>query len=417
MNEWQRIWCDLVSMPTGLLLMGVIAMIAIVTTLAFPAADVFHTGLFQALLGLLCINMFFCTIRQIKQLWNSYRWLTPPAYVNYPKTRITVSATDNLVQRIETFLVTSGYRYKLGEEAQQLLICADKGMIGRYAAIGVHVAILMIALGALVGNLLGFMTTVNVGVGDAAGFPLEKNAIRQAEIRLTDFQIEYYPDGNVAEYTSVVQVTAGQVAIQDEIKVNHPLKICNVVLYQTGYGYQARVDQYANGTSKSNVWLLEDGRFQIDAVRNIEVQMIRYVPDFDPRRPTVSRSHFPNNPKILYAIYQNGQPLDWGVADVGQHIRIPDMEGWVQFSDTRSYSTLDVKYDPGIFLVFPGFVLLAIAFFASLYTRRYHQLFLTVVPIANEVIVTITAFRLPVAKKNRLLAELSKVLLEREDSL
>lgn len=412
MNEWQKIWHDLSSMHTALILMALIIAVAVAATIAFPAADVFHAVWFQVLLGLFCLNMTLCIVRQVRVLWRIRRSAPPVApQSDWHQTTVTVAGGSHLLPRLEKFLAARHFRYTTVTGAGETLVYADRGMLGRWSTLAVHGAILLIALGACIGHVGGFNTTVNVGVGDSVPLPRVRGG-EPAEIRLNDFQVDYYADGSVSEYTSDVTVTGGTAVRHGVVRVNHPLQFNHIVMYQMSCGYQVRTEQFSDGGGVvSSVWLDEDGMLSVDGQRAISLQMIKYVPDFDPRHPAVSRSPLAQNPKVLYVFYQNDQAVDWGIAEIGQHLRLSGTNGWLQFSAVRPYSSFAVKYDPGLPLVFTGFGLLSLAFLGSM-LLRYHQLWIKLAAGTAGVHITAAVGRLPQDKSRRLMEELAQFLVK-----
>ena len=363
-------------MRIALILMTVIVVIALITTLFFPHVDVFHSFWFRAILTLFCVNMTFCTIRQFKGLLQLSQAV--------PQTRRGASWQQQqwkgVAEKadIEQFLTSRRYRLHVEQTDKGTSLYADKGLAGRWGTVGVHTAILIIALGALIGNIFGFAQSIQIGKAETLTVPLNQSGSQHAQLFLKDFQIEYYSDGSVSEYISDITIAAYNEQVEKAIKINHPLDFKGITIYQMDYGYQVLAqNHHADGAVASSAWLVDEGKLVIDQKRDIYLQVLQYVPDFNPRRPAVSLSPYPNNPKVLYAFYQNGEAVDWGVADFGQKMRLKGYDTWITFADVRPFSLLDVKSDPGVPVVMAGFLLLSGAFFFSMLIR-YHQVHITI---------------------------------------
>lgn len=406
-NEWQRLLYDLSSMKAALGLMGIIAGVGLVATLVFPQADVFHSTWFRALLAVFCLNMAFCTFRQVRTLF-TLTACVPHINPNpgWHQAKVQVSSEIDVEAVVEDFLKSARYRYEVVEQGSSRVYHADKGLAGRWSTVGVHVALLIIAVGALTGNLFGFTSTILVGQTEAVQLPLNKSASSVAQVTLNDFRIEYYPDGSVSEYISNVSVAADAERVDGVIKVNHPLTFKSVTMYQMGYGEQVLTRHYGpDGNAFDSQWLPDEGKMLLDASRNIELQVIKYVPDFDPHRPSVSRSPVPNNPKVLYAFYQDKEPVDWGVADMGQRLRLNGYDTWVQFDDIRPFSELEVKADPGVPIVMTGLLALSIAFCLSMYLR-HHQMCIKISQGSKGASVEAAINRLSIHSGEKVIADL-----------
>ena len=405
---------SLFAMRTAVFLMIVIICVSLVATLYFPQADVFHTRWFQALLALLCVNMAICTVRQFRQLVA----LTKTLPYNVPSGNWQQKQWNNKLQvhDITEYLRTHKYRFQIQDTAQAAIIYADKGLIGRWGTVAVHTAILLIAVGALTGNLFGFINTIQIGKNETISVPLTKNGSQQAQLTLNDFRIEYYPDGNISEFISDLTIAAGDEKREQTIKINHPLQFQDISVYQMDHGNQVLAQlQRIEGNSVTTAWLADDRRMVIDQEQGITLQVIQYVPDFNPHRPAVTLSPLPNNPKVLYAFYQQEKAVHWGVADFGQILRIQGHDTTVTFLDVRPYSLLDVKSDPGVPVVMTGFFLLSLAFFISVLVR-YHQLQIKITPVASGSKIHVSVSRLSVSAAEQLMAEIEVCLVKGEDS-
>ena len=398
----------LTSMRSAIVMMMVIIGIALIATLFFPQADVFHALWFQALLVLFCLNMTVCTIKRIRALmtltravpmikpapgWMKKEWLGS----------VDAAAAEELLRR-------KGYRYQRQDTTQGTVFSADKGLSGSWGTLAVHVAILIIALGALIGNVFGFTQSVVIGKGETIAVPLNKSGSIQAQLVLDDFRIEYYPDGSVSEYISDLRIEAGSEKAAQSVRINHPLDFRGITLYQMDHGYQVLAEQQAaGGAPQESLWLSQSASLAIDKEQGITLQVINYVPDFDPHRPAISLSPFPNNPRVLYAFYQQGNAVQWGVAALGQPLVLQGLDKKVVFADVRPYSLLDLKSDPGVPVVMVGFLLLSVAFFFSMLIR-YHCLFIQVILLAKGTKITAAVSRLTAAPAEVLMTELEREL-------
>jgi cytochrome c biogenesis protein len=139
-------------------------------------------------------------------------------------------------------LVSKGYEVFLKGGS----LYAFKGISGRFAPIGVHVALLAILGGAAYGALAGFEGQVMLPEGGdflvssalqnapvaLPGSPLPGGANRV--LRLDKFVIDYRSDGSIGQFRSVLTQLDldGRRLGQQEISVNQPLRFGGVTVYQ-----------------------------------------------------------------------------------------------------------------------------------------------------------------------------------------
>jgi len=105
----------------------------------------------------------------------------------------------------------------------------------------VHLSILVMIAGALIGSFFGLDADVNINEGEMV------NAVRLAGekgiynldflVRCDKFAVEFYDNGTPKTYRSDLSfIRNGRVEYQDALLVNHPLTFANLRFYQSSYG-------------------------------------------------------------------------------------------------------------------------------------------------------------------------------------
>eukprot|EP00892_Ulva_mutabilis_P008991 jgi/Ulvmu1/6464/UM003_0095.1 len=128
-----------------------------------------------------------------------------------------------------------------------------KGISGRFAPIGVHIALVLILFGAALGALGGLEGQVMVpeggeflvanrlrgGFTTVPGLLLPEGA--RKVVRLDSFAIDYRADGSVGQYRSVLTESdlQGRPEKQKEIYVNEPMRFGGITIYQTDWAIAA----------------------------------------------------------------------------------------------------------------------------------------------------------------------------------
>lgn|GEM_PF-517614 len=391
------LWSWFISMRTGLLLLGLIAGLSIIGTL-IPQEDVgsnanpifqllglydmYHTFWFRMIMGLFCINIILCSWHRFPILWkNSFSTpIIPKVLKDFPITGEYKTSVESTYARgmVEQVLRNTGFRV---QEQDNGSLYADKGRLAPWGTLAVHLSLLMIVCGALLGNLRGFSTTIFIPVGEcvlisAQDYPVEKNFA----VRVNDFKTEYYRQGGVADWISDVSILVqDKEIVRQELKVNHPLDFEGVRFYQSSYGQTIKIAFFdVKGQLVQEGAVPEGAGIDIVGKRGLVVHAVRYIPDFDPARPMVSKSQEPINPRVLYILYEQGKELNRGVAVPGEIIEIKDL-GRVVFQQVIPYTGIQMKKDPGLPLVIGGFVFMTVGFFVSLYSH-YIQLWFTFTP-------------------------------------
>ena len=171
------------SIKTAVCILTLIILACAIGTF-IPRGDIYHSGWFIGLLGLLWCSIFICTIKRPK--------LRPQAF----STVIT------------------------------------------------HLGLLVILLGALVTGIFGergFMLIYEKHNQDTFIYAGDKFKTLDFKIHLDDFSIDYYDEANkpqrfVKNFSSrVTVIEQDKEILKDTIKVNHPLKYKGYSFYQSGY--------------------------------------------------------------------------------------------------------------------------------------------------------------------------------------
>lgn len=345
------------SMRGGMTLLAVVTVLSLVGTVT--AFDIYHSSVFRVTVGLLCCNLLFCSARRLQGLLRTVRgnrMLSLPLPLLdkggavervWQTKRPLASALD----RVERLLRLKGFVVQRNDEAG---LYAVKGRMAAWGAFAVHVAILLIVGGATYGQVYGFSRDIVLPVGGVQELQVVP-AQAPLQITLHDFKTIYYADGSVADWISDVSVQQGtQPALRQDVKVNQPLRYAGIHLYQMSYGNLLQMELLdANGAVKQEGTVAE----QEWLVGQVDPELlIKPIEWLAPRR-------------IAYVAYYRGQPLAWGVAELGERISLGKEQGALRFVAVLPYAGLQVKHDPGLPLVWSGFLLLTGGFFISLYSR------------------------------------------------
>lgn len=380
----------LTSMKTGLLLLAVIILFSIAGTIipqertlstvgpvfrffyyTLNLGDIYHSWWFSFLLFCLCLNIAVCSFSRLPALFKT-TFFTPswlPSIAWQKEHRLSASPDDAMGILSHT-LDQAGFRVW---DVTPYRICARKGQLAPWGTFLVHVSVLLIALGAFYGSVAGFRYTIQMAPGDSVliGAGEYSGTGRPFTLTLKAFTTEHYSNGQISDWISTLEIVQNEKnEARQEVKVNHPLSYQGISFYQSSYASLYPVEQRSAGRTVQTVRLQEKEPYIVDEQQGIAVVPIKYLPDFDAQNPMVSRSVNPVNPHIIYLAYAGGRPLGMNAIAIGKPLLLPGSSAEVIFHPVQQSSGLEVKYDPGLPLVFAGFALMSLAFFASLYPRR-----------------------------------------------
>jgi cytochrome c biogenesis protein len=243
---------------------------------------------------------------------------------------------------------------------QKNSIYAYKGLIGRFAPIIVHGAMLVILAGILLASIAGFQSQELIVKGEiiqTQNITGENilSSIPKDFIRVNDFWIEYGKKSNTKQFYSNISLLSnnGKEKKSYTTKVNYPFRYKDLTFYQTDWNivglrvkiknniFQIPTQNYKNKTTWISYSDNEYGRF-----------IILY-----------------NNLEGYFQIFsEDGQSL----GKIGLNDLIGNSQ--VQIVDVITETGLQIKADPGIPIIYGGFFLLMISTLVSY--KSYNQYWL-----------------------------------------
>jgi len=250
---------------------------------------------------------------------------------------------------------------------QRNMIYCYKGLIGRIAPIIVHFSMILILLGTIVGAVFGFKaqeivpktesfyTQHILTMGPSAVIP-------KRFTRINDFWITYTKTKTISQFYSDLSIlnNQGNEIKRKTISVNNPLVFNGIYYYQTD-------------------WNLIGLRFQIMTDQLIEYPLINIFGNQEKVWLTwIANKDNPNEGLIIIisnlegycSIYNNlGQFL--GNLEINETISFGQS---VTFFEIISSTGLQIKTDPGIPLIYSGFLFLMISSLISYIT--YSQIWI-----------------------------------------
>ena len=322
--------------------------------------NMYRSWWFLTLLVLLLMNITLCSIKRFPRVW---RVITQSPKVLdeglFRRLRYRGSVRRGVsIERAEEEAreILDSRFGKVREERQEdaVTFYVDRGWYGRIGSYVVHLSILILAVGAIYGGLVGFKGYVVIVEGQTIDrVPLRgKNSQIQLpfSIRCDDFQVIYYPGSQQPKdyYSDLVVLRDGIEVQRKRIEVNHPLIVDGIYFYQSSYG----IDQSSTVTLDV---LDPSGKVAAPAVKVGARQTFNVLGD--PATYAIEE---------IYPTSVGGQPavkmnqfLGSGRREFFLAKAAPDRDrsrgGAVYFriSDTeiREYTGLQVAWDPGVNLI------------------------------------------------------------------
>jgi cytochrome c biogenesis protein len=317
---------------------------------------VYRTWWYLALLIWFGASLLACTYKRQLPAW---KWFTREQKLyskpqQFQKFALSVSVPQTSIAPLVQHL--QARRFYVVHDSNR--IYARKGLIGRMAPIFVHISMLLILLGGVIGALTGFMAQEMVPSGQTfqiqnvseAGPWAVSQGLQDWSVRVNRFWIDYLPTGEIDQFYSDLSVldAAKQEVDRQTIHVNQPLRYKGVTLYQASWGI-AGIKVKLNNSPELEFPM---GRLQVPNGQLWGTWV--------PLKPDLSDgvSLIVQDLQGLVLIYDMQGQL---IATVRQGMAV-DVKGIrLAIVDVIGSTGLQIKADPGVPIVYLGFALMMLS--------------------------------------------------------
>ncbi|KAB2603046.1 cytochrome c biogenesis protein CCS1 [Pyrus ussuriensis x Pyrus communis] len=324
-----------------------------VLTLGFD--HMFTSPIFLSLLALLGASLMACTYTtQIPLVKVARRWNFMQSSEAIHKLGFSDSLPRASVQDLGVVLMGAGYEVFLKGPS----LYAFKGLAGRFAPIGVHLAMLLIMVGGTLSASGSFKGTVmvpqglNFVIGDVMrpiGFLSTPTESFNTEVHVNKFYMNYYDSGEVSQFYTDLSLLDldGKEVLRKTISVNNPLRYGGITIYQTDWSISA-------------LQVLKDneGPFNL-AMAPLKINGDKklygsFLPIGDVNAPNVKGiSMLARDLQSIVLYDQEGKFA--GVRRPSSKLPIEIDGNKIVIVDAIGSSGLDLKTDPGVPVVYAGF--------------------------------------------------------------
>jgi cytochrome c biogenesis protein len=338
--------------------------------------DMYHSWWFLFILVLFTVNLTCCTVDRFPKMWK---------VVRNPRTKLDGSLEKSLslsdrwkrkgplsewAGKYAEALSASFAKPMVTEDGDEIHLYAETGVASRFGVYVTHLSIIIIFIGAILGNVLGFKGYVNILEGDAVARVPVRGGSRTMDlgftVRCNAFSLETYPSGQPKAYKSDLSVIeGGREVARKTIVVNDPLQHKGIWFYQSSYGQSGGTTAQVavarkDGTPMGSLALAPNESVPVDGYGI--VRGVNYDQNFQGNGPALQVVvEKPGQPAASFWLFKASPDLDRQRADS------------LVFSfgglNSKMYTGLQVAKDPGVNIVWLGCALMTIgiimAFFLS----------------------------------------------------
>lgn len=346
--------------------------------------DMYHSWWFITLLYVFSLNLVSCSIKRLPHV---FKFITEPALVLGEEQRNSFKLKKELSfsgpiekgkERLAEFLGKEFSAPVVTEHNGEYHLFAQKTAWCRLGVYVVHLSILVIFIGAIIGSLFGLKGFVTIVEGTGVNSFEGRNGQQIPlgfEVFCDKFDVDFYTTGSPKEFRSTLTVLENGKPVPGfskvKVIVNDPLNYKGFVFYQSTYGQaSAGSEHYITATPKNGgvpekltvqegvpVTLKNGTIFKLlEATQEVR----QFAPGFSGPAARVEVTRKGAEPQVFITFKnfpevnaQRGDALVFGY------------EG----TNARQYTGLQVAKDPGVWVVWLGCTLMVvgigIAFFMS----------------------------------------------------
>ncbi|CAI9765529.1 unnamed protein product [Fraxinus pennsylvanica] len=324
-----------------------------VLTLGFDR--MFSSPVFLGTLALLGASLMACTYTtQIPVLKVAKRWSFLYSTEAIRRQEYSDTLPRASLQDLGIILMGAGYEVFLKGPS----LYAFRGLAGRFAPIGVHLALLLVMAGGALsatGSYKGSVTVpqgLNFVIGDVlgpSGFLSTPSESFNTEVHVNRFYMDYYDSGEVSQFHSDLSLFDfnGKEVMRKTISVNDPLRYGGITIYQTDWSLSAL-----------QITKDDEGPFNL-AMAPLKINGDKklygtFLPVGDADSPDVKGiSMLARDLQSIVLYDQEGKFA--GVRRPNSKLPI-DIDGFkIVVVDAIGSTGLDLKTDPGVPIVYAGF--------------------------------------------------------------
>jgi cytochrome c biogenesis protein len=354
--------------------------------------DLYHSLWFRLILGTLALNLIICSLERFPSAWKRFQAAPKldrsKPFDDLPSHRnFSAVGTFDEALSLAAGILKAKYRRVLRKETEnEVVVYAEKGRFSHLGVYLVHLSVLIILVGSIVGSLFGFEAYVNIPEGESINkVRLRKSQAARAlpfDVRLDLFTVEFYDNGVPKEYRSdLVFVQNGKTALRGSLLVNHPIAFDGITFYQASYGLlpgnKARIGIRRESDPTNTIVEVEIQRPYDLPGRGGQFMVFDTRSDFMKMGPAVQVAvKPPDGEEVRFWVFKNIDLIKERFP--GFFERFPKFNPGAykpyHFSldniEAKYYTGLQVSRDPGVPLVWTGFFLIMIGLFVTFFTSH-----------------------------------------------
>ncbi|MFC1533989.1 cytochrome c biogenesis protein ResB [Thermodesulfobacteriota bacterium] len=357
--------------------------------------DMYHSIWFRLIICCLVLNLIICSINRFPATLKLFR-LTPRPDRSKPFKDLPPQRT--LSVKGERKEVSAKVMETLkGQYSNIVMKDSDKGSFtygekARYTLFGVylvHLSVLFILIGAIIGSLFGFDAYVNIIEGESTDTVSLREGTGHSHKKLgfsvycDKFSVDFYENGTPKEFKSELSfIINGNRSQRGILLVNHPITFRGITFYQASYGSspgnKVRLRVFKNGGDIGpSIMEIELGKPVSLPGNEGQIILSDVKDDFMRMGPAVLISiKSSKGEEIRLWLFKNQDMIKKRFPEIFENFNKLNPSAYKPYTfyldhiESRYYTGLQVKKDPGVIIVYFGFFMIMIGLFITFFTSH-----------------------------------------------
>ncbi|MHB8121185.1 MAG: cytochrome c biogenesis protein ResB [Desulfuromonadaceae bacterium] len=345
--------------------------------------DMYHSWWFILLLYLLTVNLIACSIKRLPAIW---KLITEPVTIfsaglerslaNLATIKVSAEPAE-LKGRVAAFLKAGFAAPVVTEIDGAWHLFAQKTPWCRLSVYLVHLSVIIIFIGAMIGSLFGYKGFVNIVEGESVAKVMsrsDKEIDLGFSLRLEQFTVANYPNGAPKEFKSILTVLENGQPVPDytnaRVIVNDPLTYKGITFYQSSYGNVGNYYFTVSDVKGTNpVSLVVAGQSSVNLPDGSSMHVLEATDDVAQFSPGLSgpaaqvEIHTVDGKAESFVVYANHPELNLQHAQ--QHGTGPVIH--YKGAEKRMYTGLQVAKDPGVEVVWLGCLVMMLGIYVAFF--------------------------------------------------
>lgn len=331
------------------------------------------------LIILLLINIIVCSVDRLSRTWKIIFVKKPRFHVSRfrslaGKKEFVRDESPQQLKSIYETIIAKRFGYSHTEDSENgFCIFAEKWRWTRLGVYVVHLSIVLLLIGAFLGSNFGFEGYVNIPEGKGVTGVRVSNSDKMYpldfEVRCEDFKVTFYESGTPREFRSSLTILENNKPVfQKDIIVNDPLRFRGINIFQSSYGLLPPEEVTLKFTIKES---------DMSYIKKLMIGQQTPIPEgsgtFVLKGYTKSaafRGHALGEAFIGVIEPANGESIE-----IILPLRFPSFDGMrkgevlvsVEEYEEKYYTGLQITKDPGVWVVYSGFILMIIGCFITFF--------------------------------------------------